>query len=171
MHDLTTMMPILNGGIYEFVDCKFVEVDGSSTMVVVCVDSDGKYHHLYMNEETYDEVYGGFVEIDELVSNGFVVPVSSVFNKTEGIKTIGNHNIAMTEYGFWDLERNNTTSVTYSYRGIKEHLDNFELGNDRTDKLASPELSVGKDDRLIEYDRVWKLSGDKYVNGTTSYPS
>lgn len=33
------------------------------------------------------------------------------------MKTLGEVNIMMTDYGFWDIEPNQTSVVTYSFRG------------------------------------------------------
>ena len=58
MHDFSEMMKNMMDSNYEFVDCQFISIDESSTMVVVCIDSTGEYHYQYMNEKSFYEVYG-----------------------------------------------------------------------------------------------------------------
>ena len=169
MHDLCDRIPNMMDSSYEFIDCQFISIDESSTMVVVCIDSNGEYHYLYMNEKSFDEVYG-FNVIDKLATDGFSVPVSSVISKVEYIKSLGNQNIVMTDYGFWGIEPNMTNDITYSYRGMKDYDDEVEFKNSRTDKIVLPTFDVGETDVVVEYDRLWKSSGDNYVNGSISYP-
>ena len=169
MHDFSEMMKNMMDSNYEFVDCQFISIDESSTMVVVCIDSNGEYHYLYMNDESFDEVYG-FNVIDKLETNGVPFPVSSAISKVEYIKSLGTQDIVMTDYGFWGIEPNMTNDITYSYRGMKDYEDGIEFKNSRTDKIVLPTMNVGETDVVVEYDRVWKLSGDKYVNGNISYP-
>ena len=76
----------------------------------------------------------------------------------------------MTDYGFWGIEPNMTNDITYSYRGMKDYEDGIEFKNSRIDKIVLPTMNVGETDVVVEYDRVWKLSGDKYVNDNISYP-
>ena len=76
----------------------------------------------------------------------------------------------MTDYGFWGIEPNMTNDITYSYRGMKDYEDEVEFKNSRIDKIVLPTFDVGEGDVVVECDRVWKSFGDKYVNGTISYP-
>ena len=41
MHDLCAKIPNMMDSSYEFIDCQFISIGESSTMVVVCIDSNG----------------------------------------------------------------------------------------------------------------------------------
>jgi hypothetical protein len=49
------------------------------------------------------------------------VPPSHVFGKVDSIKELDTVNIALTDYGFWDIEKNQTNNKTLTYRGIKDY--------------------------------------------------
>ena len=97
---------------------------------------------MFMNENSYDQLYG-FTPINQVSVDRLVVDVDRVFKKVQSIKSLGNHTIDMTDYGFWDLEPNKTRSVTYSYRGTKSKNDDvtmYDTGDStiRASKLVSP---------------------------------
>ena len=84
-----------------------------------------------------------------------VVPPSDVFSKVEKVKELDTVNIAMTDYGFWDIEANQTNNTTYSYRGGKsyENTDVPNFNNDTT-KLVDPTISFGGTTKYCEYSHV-----------------
>ena len=103
-----------------------------------------------------------------------VVPPSDVFSKVEKIRELDTVNIAMTDYGFWDIEANQTNNITYSYRGGKtyenEGVENF---NDDDTKLVDPTIDLNTAPKYCEYsheddgtiaqygrDRLWQKSLD-----------
>ena len=49
-------------------------------------------------------------------------------------------NIALTDYGFWDIEANATNNVTYSYRGGKHYADDIGTLNSNISKLVTPTI-------------------------------
>lgn len=104
--------------------------------------NDGKYHYLYLNESSLDETYG-FTEIDSVVVDQLIVPPVEVFSKVESIRDLDNVNIAMTDYGFWDIEANHTNSTTYSYKGGKRYQPVGKFNED-VSKLVTPTTSFDK---------------------------
>ena len=84
-----------------------------------------------------------------------VVPPSDVFSKVEKIRELDTVNIAMTDYGFWDIEANQTNNTTYSYRGGKSY-ENTNVPNFNNDitKLVDPTISLGGTTKYCEYSHV-----------------
>ena len=163
-HDIGNLIPNIdqttyasNG--YEFKFCNFSVVDGQATLFVVfCEVESGKYHYVYFNEDSYDGIYG-FNEMKSVVVDQLVADCDSVFSKFESIRSLESVTIAMTDYGFWDIEPNKTNYITYSYRGGKSHeyVDVPDF-NDRTSKLIKPTIQVAPTDKIVEYDKIWELS-------------
>lgn len=129
MYDIGTMIPnILDANEYIFTNCDFCTVDEQITLVVVFRSKkDGQYRYVYMNDSSYDDIYG-FQEIKNLVTDGMILNPSQVFTEVDSIKQLGDVSIAMTDYGFWDIETNTTDDIVYSYNGRKSYstLDNHE---------------------------------------------
>ena len=97
-----------DGGRYEFMFTGFHVVDDTNTMFLVFKeekDGKDKYHYLFLNENSYDKVYG-FSTIQSIVVDQLVANPEDVFSRVEAIKTLDSVNIALTDYGFWDLEKN-----------------------------------------------------------------
>ena len=66
-----------------------------------------------------------------------------VFKKVDSIKSLDNITIALTDYGFWDIETNTTNDVTYSYTGednLKEYGTTSSSFNTRQEKLVLPDV-------------------------------
>ena len=70
-----------------------------------------------------------------------IVPPSEVFSKVDSVRELDTVNIALTDYGFWDIEVNRTNNITYSYRGGKSYgnIDVQNFNNDTT-KLIDPTI-------------------------------
>ena len=122
MHDIGKSIPnidvsLYNANKFEFMSCGFHVVDERASMFIVFREVDsGKYHYVFMNEDSYDNVYG-FTQINQASIDKLITDVDNVFKKVQSIKSLGIHTIAMTDYGFWDIEPNQTRSITYSYKG------------------------------------------------------
>ena len=119
IHDFSSTIPNIvsdNRDKFNFKYCGFNVVGEKTTLFIVFTDVNGKYHYAYMNDESHDPVYG-FKEIDLLVTDQLVVSPWDVFNKVDSLKQLGSASIALTDYGFWDIEPNETTSKVYSYQG------------------------------------------------------
>jgi len=75
----------------------------------------------------------------------------------------GDVTIALTDYGFWDIEPNQTNEITYSFRGAGrkdiEVIGDVEF-NGRKEKLVDPPCDVLETDRIVEYDRKWVVDED-----------
>ena len=63
--------------------------------------------------------------------------------------------IALTNYGFWDIEPNGTSHVTYSYQDVKNYETDVIYGNSLDTKIVRPEFPVPDNGRIFEYDRVF----------------
>lgn len=191
VHDIGSLIPNIDQSLYssdrfEFMTCGFHAVDETTTLFIVFKDSrSGRYHYAFMNEGSYDNVYG-FTQINQASLDSLITDVDRVFRKVQSIKSLGNHTIAMTDYGFWDIEPNQTRSVTYSYRGLKEVEPDVTLHVNgkpsmRNSKVVSPETSLGEDDIVVEcqykdengeltagntvVQKIWtKPNGNFYVN-------
>ena len=90
-----------------------------------------------------------------------IVPPRNVFNKVEALRTLDSVNIAMTDYGFWDIETNQTNSKTYSYRGAGKRYEETEEHsfNGREDKIIHPTVPYDPSiHRYSEYDTCWTLN-------------
>lgn len=99
---------------YAFKSCSFQVVDGITSLVVVVVDYSGIQHYLFMNEDSYDSLYG-LREMKSVVVDGLVVNAIDVFTNVEAVRQLDDVCIALTNYGFWDIEPNTTDYVTYAY--------------------------------------------------------
>lgn len=90
------------------------------------------------------------------------MPPSDVFSKVDSVRDLDTVNIALTDYGFWDIEANRTSNVTYSYRNGKsyENTDVPNFNNDTT-KLVDPTISLSETIKYCEYSHV--------DGGTTEY--
>lgn len=164
MYDIGRNIPNIKGN-YDYVSTSFVDMDGELTLFIVFKDKDNKYYYTYFNEELYDKVYG-FTPIRQLVSDGIVVNPSDVFNQVVSFKELDTTNIAFTDYGFWDVETNKTNDLTYSYRGSKTYgfIEPLQKKYYRNDKIVFPTMVLSDTDKVVEYDKIWKLNGDKYHN-------
>lgn len=105
--------------------------------------NDGKYHYLFLNESSLDETYG-FTEIDSVVIDQLIVPPMEVFKKVDSIRELDNVNIALTDYGFWDIEANHTNNTTYSYRKGKKYDKSVHTFNNDITKLVTPTTEFDK---------------------------
>ena len=102
------------------------------------------------------------------------MPPSDVFSRVESIRELNTVNIAMTDYGFWDLETNQTDNTTYSYKNGKKYNPDVGEFNEDVSKLTTPTLNIdgckfveycddGEDYRI---DRLWHPKTDwYYCNG------
>ena len=174
--DIGKMLPIL-GKDFDYMFCSFHVIGNSNeTTLFLAVrekSPSGKYHYLYLNESSLDGTYG-FAEIDSVVVDQLVVPPSEVFSKVESIRELNTVNIAMTDYGFWDLEANQTNNTTYSYRKGKKYDDNVGGFNSDVSKLTAPTRDIDGC-KFVEYcddgedygiDRLWHPTTDwYYCNG------
>lgn len=149
LHNIGWLQPIFKRS-FEYKFCSFHVIgDKDETTLFLAVQEPdeegsvepGKYHYFYLNESSIDETYG-LTEIDSIVVDQLIVPPSDVFSKVEEVRELDTVNIALTDYGFWDLEENNTNNVTYSYRNGKHYSDNIgnNLNNDLT-KLITPTIT------------------------------
>lgn len=80
----------------------------------------------------------------------------------------------MTDYGFWDLEKNTTKFITHSYRADKTYDRLGNGGNDLDDKLLTPDIPVQSTDLVSQTsngDIIWTKRGSRYQYGGRSYPS
>lgn len=63
-YDIGLAIPNINqtkyeGNRYDFKWCSFASIDGVATLFVVVKDIDtGKFHYLYLNNDSYDLTYG-----------------------------------------------------------------------------------------------------------------
>lgn len=82
-----------------------------------------------------------------------------MFSKVESIKELGDITIAMTDYGFWDIEPNTTNNITYSFRSEGKGVDTISTSYDiRPDKIIRPKETDLTDFIIAnEYQRVWKI--------------
>ena len=176
LHDIGSTLPIL-GKDFNFKFCSFHVIGGGDETTLFLTVKEkgdgGKCHYLYLNESSLDETYG-FTEIDSVVADQLIVHPSEVFSKVESIRELDTVNIAMTDYGFWDVEENQTNNITYSYRNGKsyENEDVPEFNNDTT-KLVDPTIQLGDAVKYCEYshvddgtateygiDRLWNATDD-----------
>ena len=137
------MLPIL-GNTFNYKFCSFHVIGDKdeTTLFLTTVETSttqhaGKYHYLFLNESSLDETYG-FTEIDSVVVDQLIVPPSDVFSKVEQVRELDTVNIAMTDYGFWDIEANKTNNVSNSYRGEKGYWNDLDYFNNDITKLVSP---------------------------------
>jgi len=149
---------------YDFKWCGFASIAETVTLFVVFEDLDeGKYHYVYVNEESYDNTYG-FVKIRQLANDTLVVNQDNVFNKIDSIRELDNVSIALTDYGFWDLERNETKDITYSYKKMKTFAE-VELNvypRKETKVVLPDDANIGSGSVVVEYDKPWELDEDGY---------
>ena len=146
-----------------FKECGFhvFGKDDELTMIVTAVDNAGKYHFFYLNESTYDPTYG-FPELTSVVVDGLILPFDQVFSKVQSLRQLDNVSIAMTDYGFWDLEVNSTNDVTYVYNGNKE-IDQLGASiNDDASKVIHPEKNIPSGTLYSEYDTLWQKSSGSW---------
>ena len=170
MYDLGRSIPTIeNSTQYEFQFCCFNAVNDQTTLFVAFKDKNDKKQYItYFNEETYDEVYG-LSRIKTLTMDGIVVEPYDLFNKVESIRELDIINIAMTDSGFWDIEPNMTNDVVVSYRGNKNYSSGINYQDNAT-KLVLPTTSVSSTDKVVQYDTIWKLSGEYMVHDAVRYP-
>ena len=170
--DISALLPNLDQdlhreGMYEFNSCSFFSIDGEITMFVSFVDNKSnpsKTHYIYMNGKTYDNLYG-FTEVEDVVADGLIVPTYKMFSKTHQLRMFSNVEIALTDYGFWDIEPNTTSKKTYSYRGKKElKITDVAEFNGRDDKIIHPiNVQYENGDKVVEYGKIWKKFDDTHV--------
>ena len=170
LHDIGRELPVL-GKNFDFKFCSFhvIGSDGETTLFLVVQDKSTKqYHYLYLNESSLDETYG-FTEIDSTVVDQLVVRPPEVFTNVKEISTLNTVNIALTDYGFWDIEKNATNNVTQSYRGVKEYGSTRRF-NDDISKLITPTMEFNSaTQKAVEYssdepgvDRIWSPVGEHW---------
>lgn len=83
-----------------------------------------------------------------------------MFKSVESIRELDNVTIALTDYGFWDIETNQTKDVTYSYRGMKTHQDVDPGGYAHLEtKIVLPEFNADGNAKVVEYNKAWNLDG------------
>ncbi len=77
--------------------------------------------------------------------------------------------IAMTDYGFWDIEVNATNDITYSYSGKKE-VEQFQSFFEDESKLTRPDIGLGSSGggKFIEYDDLWTYTESDLTGYWTS---
>ena len=141
MVDIGGRIPNIDGeeyraGKFHFQVCGFHSISEVVALFVVFLDANGKSHYIYLNDETYDGTYG-FNSIVNAVVDGQLVPVENVFGKVTGLKEMDSVSVVFTDYGFWDLETNDSNGISYSYRGGKSHQQ-ISIGNDLKTKLVLP---------------------------------
>lgn len=155
---------------YEFVNCSFNSVEDRMIMFLVLKErNSSKCHYLYLDDLSYDRTYG-FKEIKQLITDQLIARPQDVFTQLDSFKQLDTFTIAMTNYGFWDVEENHTNDIVYSYLGTKNHMDGITIGNNREDKIVLPDFNLSDSDKVCEYDKVWELQNGRYVNGEVSYP-
>lgn len=112
-----------------------------------------------------------------LVHNGVVLRPEDVFSRFQKFREMnGDVVVALTDYGFWDVEKNHTNNVTWSYRGGKSVSKDAGSFNELNDKLLLPIVQpIYGTDKVVQYDRIWRKeeSGDRYrcmtPNGVTDW--
>ena len=93
-------------------------------------------------------------ELQSVVVDGLVVDAFSVFTNVEAVRQLDSVCIALTNYGFWDVEPNTTKYVTYSYNGGKDYALIGAYGNALKTKIVRPEFQVGTGQfKIVEYDK------------------
>ena len=153
----------------EFKTCSFHAIGEETTFLLVAIDASNsigaqkpKYKYFFLNESTFDPTYG-FSEIDQVVVDGLTVDVDTAFDKVEQMRELDNVAIAMTDYGFWDIEVNATNDTTYSYSGQKEISYYKSFFGDES-KLIRPDIELDSatselidscGSRFVEYDDLW----------------
>lgn len=190
LHDIGRTLPVLgNPELFDYKFCSFHVIGNKdeTTLFLAIKETStahpGKYHYFYLNESSLDETYG-FTEIDSVVVDQLIAPPSEVFTKVEHVRELDTVNIAMTDYGFWDIEANTTNNVNYSYRNGKEYANDIGNLNQDVSKLTTPTIDykcqaidsgTGRRTQIaVEYsspasegylsngmDRIWKLTSDK----------
>lgn len=90
--------------ILTFGFCTFATLFGDEITLLLSVsDSHGNSRYLYLNESSFDPTYG-FAEISSAVVGTFITTPSKLFGRVEDIRSMGDIPIALTDYGFWDIE-------------------------------------------------------------------
>lgn len=79
------------------------------------------------------------------------MPPSDVFSKVDSVRDLDTMNIALTDYGFWDIEKNQTNNTTYSYRNGKAYVNNLKEFNGDKTKLIDPTISIETTTKYCEY--------------------
>lgn len=106
LHPLHDTIPNLEASDMEFQWCGFTSANDQQTLMLVANQWDGsKCKFFYLSEDTFDETYG-LTLIDQLVDDELIVNPSKVFNKVDSIRELNDISVAMTDYGFWDIEVN-----------------------------------------------------------------
>ena len=133
--DIGSMLNNLDGDRYgsngyAFVDCEFCSIDGEPILVLTLSEevSDGedgettttttKYSYLYFSESSYDKKYG-FAKIEQVSVDGTIVAPGDVWTRVESLNALDTVNIVLTDYGFWDIEPNESYYRTWMYNGEK----------------------------------------------------
>ena len=145
---------------FVFTECSFIVIDELITLFIVFKDKGGQYHYVFLNDNTYDSLYD-FTQVSSLNMNGMIVNPSDEVKKIDSVKSLDSISIAMTDYGFWDIEPNSTNHMTYSYRGEKNFGD-YEKRNTDVRKLIHPTTVLGDTDKIVEYDKVWERKASTY---------
>ena len=174
-HDISSLIPNIDQYLhanhkYEFTICGFHVIDRRLTMFVVFNDKEigvRNNHYVFMNEDSYDRVYG-FSNIDSVVVDGMISRPHEVFTNVESLRTLDSVNIAMTDYGFWDIEKNSTKNRTYSFRGQDKtyRVTDYEGFNEVPDKIIHPtkDLRFQNGQKVVEYDMPWRsVSSETYA--------
>ena len=93
----------------------------------------------------------------------------NVFHRVESIKTLESVNIVLTDYGFWDIEPNQTMDVTYAFTGDKKCGETQHSTYGWENKVVHPDfMEAEAGDSVVEYDKPWRKTGSMFehiVNG------
>lgn len=186
LHDIGETQPILSSFKskdfnYKFCSFHVIGNKDETTLFLAIQDENGAHHYLYLNESSLDETYG-FTMIDSVVVDQLIVPPSDVFSKVEEVRELDTVNIALTDYGFWDIEENTTNNKTFSYRNGKRYYHDVGAFNNDTSKLVNPNIQYdceavqdvdgtnwrkqiaveycAEPGNPLELDRIWNLDAD-----------
>ena len=89
-----------------------------------------------------------------------------MFSKVISFRDFGSdQTIVLTDYGFWDVESNDTNNKTYSYASGSsgknyEVLDEDVFYNEHQHKLVHPTVELQDTDKIDQYDKIWTLNSD-----------
>jgi hypothetical protein len=162
LHDIGATLPIIDKSLeYKFCSFHVIGNADETTLFLAVKESGGLYHYLYLNESSIDETYG-FTEIDSVVVDQLIVQPSEVFSWVDSVRELDTVNIALTDYGFWDIEVNQTNNITYSYRNGKSYEENVTEFNGDNTKLIDPTISLVSDPKYCEYSHEYEDSDENY---------
>ena len=163
LHDIGATLPIIDKSLeYKFCSFHVIGNADETTLFLAVKESGSLYHYLYLNESSIDETYG-FTEIDSVVVDQLIVQPSEVFSWVDSVRELDTVNIALTDYGFWDIEANQTNNITYSYRNGKSYENNVTPSfNEDNTKLIDPTISLESNPKYCEYSHEYEDSDENY---------